>query len=158
MILDFEGVRRLLPQAPPFLFIDRVQEFEPRRRILCRKNVTGGEAYFAGHFPGLAIMPGALIGEAIAQATILLFRLSEPADAPADGRIFVIGTTRTRFLAPVVPGDTLLITVEVDKLFRASAMVGGRVEVDGRVVAKSTLTMSVLPAGALQRPAVEAST
>ncbi|TAH37093.1 MAG: 3-hydroxyacyl-ACP dehydratase FabZ [Planctomycetota bacterium] len=151
MILDFEGVRRLLPQGPPFLFIDRVLELEKGRSIVCKKNVSGAEPYFPGHFPELAVMPGALIGEAIAQAAILLFRLSEEENRAAGGRVFVIGTTRTRFLQPVFPGDTLFITVQVDKLFSASAMVSGRAEVDGRVVTRSTLTMSVLPPGALQK-------
>lgn len=154
-MLDFEGVCRLLPQGPPFVFIDRVLEFEPRRRILCKKNVSGSEPYFAGHFREVAIMPGALTGEAIAQAAILLFRLSEPGESPngreAEPRIFVVGTTRTRFLEPVFPGDTLLITVEVVKLLSSSAMVTGTAEVDGRPVVKSTLTLSALPLAELER-------
>jgi len=75
-MLDFEGVRRLLPQGYPFIFVDRVLDFEANRRIVCLKNVTGTEPFFPGHFPEVAIMPGALMGEAIAQASILLFRLS----------------------------------------------------------------------------------
>jgi len=161
-VLDFEAVRRLLPQGHPFIFVDRVLEFEAQRRILCLKNVTGTEFYFPGHFPGVAIMPGALIGEAIAQSAILLFRLSETSPDGSDGRVFLVGTTRTRFLKPVFPGDALYITVEVTKLLSSSAMVEAHVEVEGRTVVKSTLALAAVPASALTRssrwntqPAVE---
>jgi 3-hydroxyacyl-[acyl-carrier-protein] dehydratase len=144
MVLDFEGVKRLLPQSYPFIFIDRVLEFEARRRIVCLKNVTGNEAFFAGHFPEMAIMPGALMGEGIAQASIILFRLSEEGSPETGGRIFLVGTTRTRFIQPVVPGDSLRITVEVLKLFSKSAMVKGIAEVDGCTVVKSTITLAAI--------------
>jgi 3-hydroxyacyl-[acyl-carrier-protein] dehydratase len=150
MVLDFEGVRRLLPQSHPFIFIDRVLEFEPRRRIVCLKNVTGSEPFFAGHFPEVAIMPGALMGEGIAQASIVLFRLSEEASPERSGRIFLVGTTRTRFIHPVFPGDSLRITVEVVKLFSKSAIVKGIAEVDGRTVVKSTVTLAAIPPGELR--------
>jgi 3-hydroxyacyl-[acyl-carrier-protein] dehydratase len=144
MVLDFEGVRGLLPQSYPFIFVDRVLDFEAKRRIVCLKNVTGNEPFFAGHFPEIAIMPGALMGEGIAQASILLFRLSEEASPEAGGRIFLVGTTRTRFIQPVFPGDSLRITVNVAKLFSKSAMVKGIVEVDGRTVVKSTVTLAAV--------------
>lgn len=154
-ILDFEGVRRLLPQDHPFLFVDRVLEFEAERRIVSLKNVTGSEPFFAGHFPGAPIMPGALIGEAIAQTAILLFRLSRDergngSPEPRPKQIFVVGTTRTRFLHPVYPGDALRITVVAEKLLSSSGMVKGWGEVDGRKVVQSTLTLSAIPAEALE--------
>lgn len=144
MLLDFEGVKRLLPQSYPFLFVDRVLEFEAKRRIVCLKNVTGNEPFFAGHFPEIAIMPGALMGEGIAQASIILFRLSEETSAEGDGRIFLVGTTRTRFIHPVFPGDSLRITVNVTKLFSQSAMVKGIAEVEDRTVVKSTITLAAI--------------
>jgi len=149
-VLDYEDVRRLLPQAHPFVFIDRVLEFEAKKRIVCLKNVTGSEFYFPGHFPGIAIMPGALIGEAVAQASTLLFLLSDEFVRETDARIFVVGTTRTRFLKPVFPGDSLRITVDVIKLLSSSAMVVGHVEVDGRLVVKSTIALSAVSAGELK--------
>lgn len=149
-MLDYEDVRRLLPQAHPFVFIDRVLDFEAKKRIVCLKNVTGSEFYFPGHFPGIAIMPGALIGEAVAQASTLLFLLSEELARESDPRIFVVGTTRTRFLKPVFPGDSLRITVDVIKLLSSSAMVVGHVEVEGRLVVKSTIALSAVSARALK--------
>jgi 3-hydroxyacyl-[acyl-carrier-protein] dehydratase len=144
MVLDFEGVKRLLPQSYPFIFIDRVLDFEAKRRIVCLKNVTGNEPFFAGHFPEIAIMPGALMGEGIAQASIILFRLSEETSPEGEGRVFLVGTTRTRFIEPVFPGDSLRITVNVTKLFSKSAMVKGIAEVDGRTVVKSTVVLAAV--------------
>ena len=74
MIL-FEEIRNLLPQKYPFLFIDRVVEFEEGKKIVCVKNVSGNEPVFVGHFPDFAIMPGVLIIEAMAQASIILPRI-----------------------------------------------------------------------------------
>jgi len=149
-VLDYEEVRRLLPQAHPFIFIDRVLEFEAKQRIVCRKNVTGSESYFPGHFPGIAIMPGALLGEAIAQAAALLFVLSDDVPPEENNRLFVVGTTRTRFLKPVFPGDTLTISVEVVKLLSSSAMVKGWVEVEGEKVVTSSLALAAIDAAELK--------
>ncbi|MEK7788611.1 MAG: 3-hydroxyacyl-[acyl-carrier-protein] dehydratase FabZ, partial [Planctomycetota bacterium] len=70
MIL-FEEIRSLLPQKYPFLFIDKVVELEEGKKIVCVKNVSGNEPVFVGHFPDFAIMPGVLIIEAMAQASII---------------------------------------------------------------------------------------
>jgi 3-hydroxyacyl-[acyl-carrier-protein] dehydratase len=76
LTLNFEEVRRLLPQSHPFLMVDRVLELHPGERIVAQKNISGNETFFEGHFPGMAIMPAALILESLAQATILLVRKS----------------------------------------------------------------------------------
>jgi 3-hydroxyacyl-[acyl-carrier-protein] dehydratase len=146
-LLDYEGVRRLLPQQHPFIFIDRVLELEPQRKIVCLKNVSGGEPYFAGHFPEIAVMPGSLIVEALAQASILLFRMSEEAagESGRDERIYLAGTSRARFLHPVFPGDPLILTVEVEKLLSNAAMVKGKGQVHERLVAMASLTFAAVP-------------
>jgi 3-hydroxyacyl-[acyl-carrier-protein] dehydratase len=147
-LLDYEGVRRLLPQQHPFIFIDRVLELEPQRKIVCLKNVSGGEPYFAGHFPDIAVMPGSLIVEAIAQASILLFRMSDQAaveKSAEDERVYLAGTSRSHFLHPVFPGDSLILTVEVEKLLANAAMVKGKAEVHRRLVATASLTFAAVP-------------
>ncbi|MBT6048598.1 MAG: 3-hydroxyacyl-[acyl-carrier-protein] dehydratase FabZ, partial [Candidatus Scalindua sp.] len=75
-MLNFEEVRELVPQKYPFLFIDKVIELQKESRIVCLKNISGNEPFFAGHFPDFAIMPGVLIVEALAQASIILFKKS----------------------------------------------------------------------------------
>jgi hypothetical protein len=66
--LDIRQIMAILPHRYPFLLIDRVLELSPKRRIVAIKNVTINEAFFQGHFPEYAIMPGVLMVEAIAQA------------------------------------------------------------------------------------------
>jgi len=79
--LSFEEIRKLVPQTYPFLMLDRVLEIEAGKRIVAVKNVSGNEGFFQGHFPEFAIMPAALILEALAQATIVLQKKSAPASA-----------------------------------------------------------------------------
>lgn len=154
-MLDFDEVRQLLPQSHPFLFIDRVLDIVPFESIECLKNVSGNEPYFAGHFPEAAIMPGGLLMEACAQACILLFRMSAPAEAMLredPNQVFVVGTSRSQFLKPVVPGDSVHITVDVERMFKKAALVKARAEVDGEVVLKASLSFARLDRASLQRP------
>ena len=109
--LDIHDILRILPHRYPFLLIDRVIDLSRKERIVAIKNVTINEPFFAGHFPGVPIMPGVLIVEAIAQAGGALL-LTEVADRHNKIMVFT-GIERARFRAPVVPGDQLRIEVQV---------------------------------------------
>ena len=109
--LDIHDILRILPHRFPFLLIDRVVDLTRKERIVALKNVTINEPFFQGHFPGLPIMPGVLIVEAIAQAGGALL-LTEVADRHQKLMVFT-GIERARFRAPVVPGDQLRIEVQV---------------------------------------------
>jgi 3-hydroxyacyl-[acyl-carrier-protein] dehydratase len=76
---DIHDLLKILPHRYPLLLIDRVLELERKKRIVALKNVTINEPFFVGHFPGLPIMPGVLIVEAIAQAggALLLTEVEE---------------------------------------------------------------------------------
>ena len=71
-MLNFEEIKKLVPQRYPFLMLDKVLELEKGKRIVVIKNVSGNEPYFLGHFPEKAIMPGAFIIEGMGQAAIIL--------------------------------------------------------------------------------------
>lgn len=135
--MDFETVRRLLPQSFPLLLVDRVTVCEAGRRLAAYKNVSGNDLHFLGHFPGRAVMPGALMLEALAQACVLLFQATY--GALAAGEMPVFGSVKARFLRPVVPGDRLELEAEVVKmtssagLFRVAARVGAEVAVRGEL-------------------------
>src|SRR3954471_21685983 len=66
--LDIQDILAILPHRYPFLLIDRVVDLTRKQRVVAIKNVTFNEPFFQGHFPGVPIMPGVLIIEAIAQA------------------------------------------------------------------------------------------
>ena len=65
--LNIEQIKEILPHRSPFLLIDRIEDFEPGQYAIGKKCVSFNEPFFAGHFPQMAIMPGVLIVEALAQ-------------------------------------------------------------------------------------------
>ena len=109
--LDIHDILKILPHRYPLLLIDRVLELKRKERIVAIKNVTINEPFFVGHFPGLPIMPGVLIVEAIAQAGGALL-LTEVDDRHDKVMVFT-GIERAKFRRPVSPGDQLRLEVEV---------------------------------------------
>src|SRR5882757_3944755 len=109
--LDIHEILKILPHRYPILLIDRVLELKPKESIVAIKNVTINEPFFQGHFPGLPIMPGVLIVEAIAQAGGALL-LTEIPDREQRLMVFT-GIEKARFRRPVVPGDQLRLEVQV---------------------------------------------
>ncbi|MBT7590724.1 MAG: 3-hydroxyacyl-ACP dehydratase FabZ [Candidatus Scalindua sp.] len=141
-MLNFEEVRELVPQKYPFLFIDKVIELQKESRIVCLKNISGNEPFFAGHFPDFAIMPGVLIVEALAQASIILFKKSFDTEQNKD-KVFLLASANVRFSKPVFPGDQLILEVDVEKVISSAAIVKGVAEVGDKVVTKATLSFGV---------------
>ncbi|MBN1980642.1 MAG: hypothetical protein JW795_03870 [Chitinivibrionales bacterium] len=72
--LGIEVIQALIPQRRPFLMVDRLTFFSmtPQPSIHCVKNLSANESFFAGHYPSLAIMPGALTFEGMGQSANLL--------------------------------------------------------------------------------------
>jgi beta-hydroxyacyl-ACP dehydratase FabZ len=142
-MLDIRAIERILPHRYPFLLVDRVDELGPDR-IVARKLVTRNEPHFNGHFPGLPVMPGVLIIEALAQAGALLAASVVSFD-PEKQVIFFLGIDKARFRKPVVPGD--LLVLEVVPLRKGGAIwkLRGEAKVDGAVVAEAELMATIQP-------------
>ena len=141
-MLNFEEVRELVPQKYPFLFIDKVIELQKESRIVCLKNISGNEPFFAGHFPDFAIMPGVLIVEALAQASIILFKKSFDTEQNKD-KVFLLASANVRFSKPVFPGDQLTLEIDIEKVISSAAIVKGVAKVGDKVVTKATLSFGV---------------
>lgn len=141
IVLGYDDVCRLLPQAFPFIMVDGVEELQSGERIVCRKNVTGNEWMFPGHFPGKAIFPGVLLTEGMAQSAILLLRAGNA--AAAENATYLLASVKARFLKQVVPGDQLRYVCEAVKLTSMGGVVEAQAFVDGELVAKADLTFAV---------------
>jgi 3-hydroxyacyl-[acyl-carrier-protein] dehydratase len=148
--LNIQDILAILPHRYPFLLIDRVVDLERRQRVVAIKNVTFNEPFFQGHFPGVPIMPGVLIIEAIAQAGGALL-LTEIPDRENKLMVFT-GIERARFRRPVVPGDQLRIEVEVKAWREGGGRNAVRMEgiayVDSKKVAEAIVTCQLVPKGA----------
>lgn len=138
--LDVMQVMQLLPHRHPFLLVDKVIKIEGSR-IVGVKNVSIGEFYFEGHFPGHPIMPGVLQLEAMAQvAGILMMRQAESGDKLA----YFMSAENVKWRKPVRPGDVLHIDVEITKARGKIAKAKGVCKVDGETVSEAEVTFMVV--------------
>jgi 3-hydroxyacyl-[acyl-carrier-protein] dehydratase len=146
MALDIHEILKILPHRYPLLLIDRVLELKRKDSIVAIKNVTINEPFFNGHFPGLPIMPGVLIVEAIAQAGGALL-LTEVEDRTDKVMVFT-GIERARFRRPVSPGDQLRLEVKVIGWRALPSMIAAKMQgvayVDGKRVAEATVSCQLI--------------
>lgn len=112
MELDAERLLRILPHRSPFLLLDRVIELAPRKSARGVKCVTASEPFMQGHFPGRPIFPSVLIIESMSQLLGVLAYASEPFDTTKKV-LYFLGFDGAKFRRPVVPGDRMIIDVEI---------------------------------------------
>jgi 3-hydroxyacyl-[acyl-carrier-protein] dehydratase len=137
--MDIQAILEHLPHRYPFLLVDRVLECEPGKRLKALKNVSVNEPMFTGHFPERPIFPGVLIMEALAQATGILAFKSQGKKPDGTSLYYFAGIDNCRFKQPVLPGDQLILEVEVIKAKRSIWKFGAEAKVDGKVVASAEL-------------------
>lgn len=135
-----EQVLEHLPHRYPFVLVDRVLSFTPQERLTAIKNVTINEPFFVGHFPGKPVMPGVLIIEALAQASVLLSHLTFNENDPETRPLhFFAGIDNARFKQVVVPGDQLVLEVELVKRRREIWRMHAEAKVDGNLACSADL-------------------
>lgn len=131
----------MLPHRYPMLLVDRILDHEGNK-VVGLKNVSMNEAFFQGHYPGMPIMPGVLIVEAMAQTAAVIVL----ADPQFKGMIPVIGGMQeVRFRRMVVPGDQLIMEMEMVKRKGTVCVVRGKATVEGQVAAELELTCKLVP-------------
>lgn len=133
-------IMKVLPHRYPFLLVDRIIYLEEGKRAMGIKNVTINEHFFAGHFPSRPVMPGVLIIEAMAQVGGVLM-LSQAKNL---GKIaYFIAADNIKFRKPVIPGDQLVLEVEVVKVRSRTGQVRTLAKVEDRIVAEADLMFSL---------------
>ena len=109
---DIQLIQRIIPHRYPFLLIDKVIEIDSLQSAIGIKNVTVNEPHFQGHFPGLPIMPGVTIVEALAQTAAVMVGVSLDL-VDKNLLIYFMGIDKCKFRRKVVPGDNLELKVYV---------------------------------------------
>ncbi len=142
VVFDINAIKRILPHRYPFLFVDKIVELEPGKRIVGVKNVTINEEIFNGHFPGHPIMPGVLIMEALAQTGgIMLLDGEENTEGKL---VYFMAMDKVRFRKPVFPGAQLVFECELLRKRTTSCKIYGKAFVDGQVVAEAELMAAIV--------------
>lgn len=141
-MMNIFEVNKRLKQRPPFQMIEKVLEIVPGESARGIKNVSVNEPYFAGHFPGMPVMPGVLLVECCAQ----LCSLVTESDGTDEGVLYMLlKVEQFKFLKPVLPGDTLDITVTKTKSGGPLSYFDAKILCDGEVRAKGTMVFTAVP-------------
>ncbi|MEX2603892.1 MAG: 3-hydroxyacyl-ACP dehydratase FabZ [Gracilimonas sp.] len=141
--MKIEDIKKILPHRYPFLLVDRVLELE-ENKIKALKNVTANEEFFNGHFPGQPIMPGVLQVEALAQAGAIML-MTQKVDDPGDSLMVFTGINKCKFRKQVVPGDQLILEVELGSMRRNFVTMNGKATVDGEVACELEASAALVP-------------
>ncbi len=142
MIFDKEKIKSILPHREPFLFIDEIIEIDGTQKVVAVKYINKNESFFQGHFPDKPVMPGVLIIEAMAQASIILYSIDKPEIAKAYPDYY-LGKVKAEFLSPVYPGDKLIIETNKVKFLDNAGITDAIIKVNNKIVAKANLVFGV---------------
>lgn len=131
--MSLDQIKAAIPHREPFLLIDEIVE-QSGDRIVCRKTFSGDEFWYRGHYPDFPITPGVLLCEAAMQAGAVLlarFAAENPDAVPVATR-----ANNVQFRKMVLPGETVLIEVELTERLANAFFLKAKVTVDGKVATR----------------------
>lgn len=134
--LDLAAIKRILPHRYPMLMVDRIVEISKEGAVGI-KNVTANEEIFSGHFPQMAVFPGVLIIEAMAQTAAAFTAYIDEVDTD-NSIVLFMGVDKARFRKPVVPGDQLRIHAKIAQRRPPVWKYESKAYVDGKLVSEAT--------------------
>jgi len=130
--MNRQEIEKVLQYRDPCLMLDEVIIEEEGKRAKGKKTLTGEEYFFEGHFPGLPVMPGVLIVEAIAQTSIV---------ATGNGKMRICGVENIKFRKPIEPGNSIEISVELEDESDGISKFSGTVVVEGDLAASGKILL-----------------
>lgn len=139
-MLNQEQIKQIIPHREPFLLLDEVVEMEIGKSVSAKKNFTGEEDFFKGHFPGNPVVPGVLTVEAMAQAgAVAVLSMEENRGKTA----YFAGINKARFKEKVTIGDTLEMKVEITKVKLGIGFGEGKAYVNGKLACSAEIMFAI---------------
>lgn len=142
VVFDINAIQRILPHRYPFLLVDKITHLELDKKVIGVKNVSANEEFFIGHFPGQPIMPGVLIIESMAQTGGIL--LLNAVEEPEKKLVYFMQINNAKFRKPVVPGDQLIIEVEMVQKKSKIVLMRGKAFVDDVLVSEADFMAGIV--------------
>jgi UDP-3-O-[3-hydroxymyristoyl] N-acetylglucosamine deacetylase/3-hydroxyacyl-[acyl-carrier-protein] dehydratase len=141
-IFDIHEIQKMLPHRYPFLLVDKVVELTDEF-VIGVKNVTANENYFPGHFPDNHVMPGVLQIEAMAQCGGMLALRSIEDTTLYD--VYFLKIDKAKFKRKVVPGDTLVMKVELmSPIRRGIVEMKGTIFVGNQIATEAEMMATII--------------
>jgi 3-hydroxyacyl-[acyl-carrier-protein] dehydratase len=116
-----EDIRQVNPQRHEMEQLTAIVYVDPQKyECVGYKDVSDQEFWVRGHMPGLPLMPGVIMLEAVAQ---LCSYVSQKYDLLGSEMVGFGGLEDVRFRDPILPGDRLIVMCALDKIRRGRMIV-----------------------------------